>query len=64
MIVEEVGKGQQMSEPDTMTFLVGHKDGHVFLQGLGGRPFWIKWTPPQAREIAALLLAAAEEADR
>lgn len=47
--------------------VVGHKDGKVYLQSGGTGellPNYVTWEPGAAREVAALLLAAADEAER
>lgn len=48
--------------------LVGHKEGRVYLQHGGNatgsvKPNYISWEPDQARELAALLLTAADAAE-
>lgn len=48
--------------------LVGHKSGRVYLQHGGNvtgsvKPNYISWEPDQARELAALLLTAADAAE-
>lgn len=47
-------------------FLVGHKDGRVYLQHGGTEDVaanYIWWGPEQARELAALILTAADAAE-
>jgi len=54
------------AEVKHVSFVVGHKDGRVVLQNLGGidaDPNWMSWDPQEARQVAALLLSAAELAE-
>lgn len=46
--------------------VVGHKDGEVYFQSGGTDgvpPRYVAWSPDGAREVAALILAAADEAE-
>lgn len=45
-----------------IVFVVGYKDHKVVLQSQGKVPQYFTWDPSEARTIAALLLAAADEA--
>lgn len=46
--------------------VVGHKEGRVYLQHGGSdavAPNYVWWNPEQARELAALILTAADAAE-
>lgn len=50
-----------------VTVVIGHRDARVYVQNMGNEdvsPSHIVWTPQQAREAAALILAAADDAER
>jgi len=51
------------SDEKQVMFVVGHKDGSVVLQAIGEEPHHFTWDPQRARQIAALLLEAADAAE-